>query len=117
MLTVPKMGSMLFKKGRTPQPFRGRFQGRGPHAGAIYGIWYNERMDKTTLYLTPQLRRALADLAERTKRPQAEIVREALTAYIAASPRLKLRSVGAGYDAEVTGATSEDYLRTKFRRR
>ncbi len=85
----------------------------------VYGsyLMVASPMDKTTLYLTPQLRRALADLAHRSKRPQAEIVREALGAYIAAAPRLKLRSLGVGNDEKVTGATSEDYLRTKLRRR
>ncbi|MBC5824102.1 MAG: CopG family transcriptional regulator [Candidatus Eremiobacteraeota bacterium] len=82
----------------------------------LYGVWYRRRKEKTTLYLTPQLRRALTDMAQRTKRPQAAIVRDALLAYIAAAPRTKLRSLGAGEDPEVSGATSEAYLRVKLRR-
>ncbi|MGH7755817.1 MAG: ribbon-helix-helix protein, CopG family [Vulcanimicrobiaceae bacterium] len=74
-------------------------------------------MEKTTLYLSSELARGLADLARRTKRPKAEVVREALAAYLEAAPRLALRSLAAGEDAEVSGATSEDYLRTTLRGR
>jgi predicted transcriptional regulator len=74
-------------------------------------------MDKTTLYLPAELRRALADHARRTKRPQAAIVRDAIAAYVGSEPRAKLRSIGAGEDPELSGAASEDYLRARLRSR
>jgi predicted transcriptional regulator len=74
-------------------------------------------VDKTTLYLPPELRRALADHARRTKRPQAAIVRDAIAAYLGAEPRAKLRSLGAGADPELSGAASEGYLRARLRDR
>ncbi len=67
-------------------------------------------MKKTTLCLTPQLRRARMDMAQRTKRLRAPIVRDALPAYIAAAPSPRLRSLGVVDDSEVSGTTSEAYL-------
>jgi hypothetical protein len=44
-------------------------------AGTIYG------MQKTTVYLDSEVAVALRNLAETSKRPQAELIREALTEY------------------------------------
>ena len=71
-------------------------------------------MDKTTIYLPPELRRALADHARRERRPQAEIIREAIATYVGAAPRPKMTFVGAGEDSHLGGASSESYLRERF---
>jgi predicted transcriptional regulator len=68
-------------------------------------------MDKTTLYLSDELRVQLAQAARREKRPQAEIVREALGLYFSSRPGAKFRSIGLGADAEVTGENSEAWLK------
>ena len=72
-------------------------------------------MEKTTLYLSGELQRALVAMARREGRSQAEIVREALSAYFSGSAPLRLRSTGAGSDAGVSGATSEEWLRKNWK--
>jgi predicted transcriptional regulator len=72
-------------------------------------------VEKTTLYLPADLQRALRSLARRQRKPQAEIIREALNAYVREQARPRLGSVGLGEDDQVTGATSEDYLRSRWR--
>jgi predicted transcriptional regulator len=72
-------------------------------------------VDKTTLYLPPELRRALHAAAKRRRRSQAELIREALTTYLQ-KERPRLSSIGMGEDDEVSGATSEDYLRSQWDR-
>ena len=71
-------------------------------------------MDKTTLYLPEDLRRQLEQAAKRERRSQAEIVREALGRYLSAAPAAKFRSIGLGADAEVTGESSEAWLRKSW---
>jgi len=39
-------------------------------------------MNKTTLYLSPETQRSLCDLAQRTGRHQADVIREALELYL-----------------------------------
>ena len=73
-------------------------------------------MEKTTLYLPGELQRSLATMARREGRSQAEIIRAALAAYFSARPPLRLRSIGAGSDDEVTGATSEKWLRENWKK-
>ncbi len=72
-------------------------------------------MEKTTLYISAELQRALRSLARRVGKPQAEIIREALNAYVRQQERPRLGSVGLGEDDQVTGATSEEYLRSRWR--
>jgi len=69
------------------------------------------RVERTTLYLPEGLRRSLKDAARRSGRPQAVLVREALTEYLAANGRPRPRSIGIADDAGVTAAESEDWLR------
>jgi hypothetical protein len=71
-------------------------------------------MEKTTLYLPVELQRSLAVTAKREGRPQAEIVRDALTLYFSRTAPLRLHSIGTGSDDQVTGATSEDWLRRNW---
>jgi predicted transcriptional regulator len=71
---------------------------------------------KTTVYLPPELRRSLRAAAIRQRRPQAELVREALTDYLSKLQRPRLPWIGMGEDDEVSGATSEDYIRSSWNR-
>ncbi len=67
-------------------------------------------MEKTTLYLPPELHRALREAARREGKSQAELIREALAAYLAQRQRPSFRSLGAGEDEELSGRTSEAWL-------
>jgi predicted transcriptional regulator len=75
----------------------------------------NGGVEKITLYISAHLQRALRSLARREGRPQAEIIRAALNAYVRQQQRPRLVSVGLGEDDHVSGATSEDYLRSRWR--
>jgi predicted DNA-binding protein len=63
-------------------------------------------VEKIALYISAHLQRALRSLARRWGKPQAEIVREALSAYVRQRERPRLGSVGLGEDDHVTGATA-----------
>ena len=52
-------------------------------------------MEKTTLYLPAEIQIALRDAAKRAGKPQAELVREALTRYLADQPRPMPKSIGS----------------------
>jgi predicted transcriptional regulator len=71
-------------------------------------------VEKTTLYLPPELRRSLHAAAVRQRRSQAELIREALMDYLGKLQRPRLPWIGLGEDDEVSGATSEDYLRSRW---
>ena len=74
-------------------------------------------MEKTTIYLSGELQRSLLALAKREGRSQAEIIRAAIEAYLSGRAPVRLRSIGAGSDVEVSGATSEDWLRNNWNNR
>ena len=74
-------------------------------------------MNKTTLYLPAQTQRRLRDLAKRTGRPQAELVRQALERYLADERSPLPGSIGAGEDDHLSGRDSEDWLRAQWRRK
>ncbi|CAN5894296.1 hypothetical protein BH23ACT11_BH23ACT11_26070 [soil metagenome] len=76
----------------------------------MYGVWYIVLMEKTTLYLTAEIQRGLKEIAKRNGRPQAELIREALSEYLEKSGRPSLRSVGAGQDSELAARKTEDWL-------
>lgn len=76
---------------------------------------YGFAMEKTTLYLPDDLQRALRDASRRTKRPQAELVREALRAYFSGE-RPRPSSMGIASDSRVTARDSEEWLRRAWRR-
>src|SRR6185437_1757533 len=44
-------------------------------------------MEKTTVYLDPEISRGLKAMSRSSGRPQAQLIREALGAYLAATPR------------------------------
>ncbi len=72
------------------------------------------RMHKTTLYLPEELQRRLRDVARRTGRPQAELVRCALEGYLEADVAPEPRSIAVGADEGLAGRDSEDWLRMNW---
>ncbi len=52
-------------------------------------------MQRTTIYLSDELRRRLARLSDATGRTQSELIREAVEAYTSERP-LRPRSIGMG---------------------
>lgn len=78
---------------------------------------YGSHMTKTTVYLTDEIATALASVAQRVGRSQAELIREALQSYLSALPQPKLLSLGLGSDAEVSAEHSEDWLRSRWSQR
>ena len=74
-------------------------------------------MDKTTLYLTPELRRRLHEVARRTGRSQAEVIRSALDAYLGETQSNLPQSIGAGEDGTLQAADTERWLRERWQDR
>ncbi len=74
-------------------------------------------MEKTTIYLPPELHRALKDAARVEKRPQADVLRRALEEYLGRRERRLPLSVGLGENEELSGADSEDWLFEQWSRR
>ncbi len=74
-------------------------------------------VEKTTLYLPTDVKRALEAEGRRSKRPQAQLIREALTRYLADRPRPLPRSIGIVSDGRVTGRTAKAWLRREWDRR
>jgi hypothetical protein len=63
-------------------------------------------LEKTTVYLDAQTRRSLKALSRSTGRPQAELIREALDAYLERAPRYALPGwVGVWKHGPATDAT------------
>jgi predicted transcriptional regulator len=72
-----------------------------------YGIMtpVQTSLEKTTVYLDAETRRGLRALARSSGRPQAELIREALDAYLERSPSQALPAwVGAWKNGPVTDA-------------
>jgi predicted transcriptional regulator len=74
-------------------------------------------MERTTIYLPEELQRSLREAARRAGRPQAELIREALTSYLEGQPRPVARSIGLGHDAELAGRDTEEWLDEAWGRR
>ena len=58
-------------------------------------------MDRTTIYLDPELKRRLKEAAGRRGVTEASILREALEKYLAAERRPRVRPVGRSRDGGV----------------
>lgn len=71
-------------------------------------------MEKTTLYLTADIHRQLQELARREKRPQADLIREALDAYLASKSPPWPTSIGMGEDGEIPASKIKDWLRANW---
>jgi predicted transcriptional regulator len=74
-------------------------------------------MKRTTIFLTEDLEYRLREAARRTRRPQAEIVRDALARYLSEQPRPWPRSVGMGQNSDqaVTSENVKDWIRDRWR--
>jgi hypothetical protein len=72
-------------------------------------------MEKTTIYLPTALRVELKAIARRSGRPQAEVIREALAAYVEQQERPWPKSFGIAESGTVSGADSEDWLREHWK--
>ncbi len=72
-------------------------------------------MEKTTLYLPQDLQQELRDMARRTRRPQAELIREALRAYLEQQGRPRPRSIGIGDNPDLHAEDTEDWLAKHWR--
>lgn len=77
---------------------------------------YAAHMKRTTIFLTDDLERLLQETARRTARPQAEIVREALSQYLQGQARPWPRSIGMGENADqsVTSNTVKAWVREQW---
>lgn len=73
-------------------------------------------MEKTTLYLPAELSLALKESARRSGRPQAQLIREALDAYLAQQPQPRPRSLAMGKDAKLAAKDSEAWLEQNWQR-
>lgn len=80
------------------------------------GVWYHTFVEKTTLYLTDELRRRLKLEARRQGRPEAELVREALTGYLAGSSSPRPSSVGVIKDGSLNAAQAKAWVRKEWDR-
>ena len=79
-------------------------------------MWHENRaVDKTTLYLTPELHRRLRDAARRSGRRQADVIRSALDAYLDARQVNRPTSIGAGEDGALDAGDTETWLRERWR--
>jgi predicted DNA-binding protein len=72
-------------------------------------------MEKTTLYLTPELVRGLKDVARRQSRPQAEVIREALTEYLGNQGIPRLESIGIGEYGKLSASDIDAWLEENWR--
>jgi hypothetical protein len=83
----------------------------------MYGVWYIAYMEKTTLYLSRDLQRALREAARREGEPQAVLIRRALTEYLQRRGPPSLRSVGMGEDVRLAARDTEGWLEAEWRAR
>lgn len=67
-------------------------------------------MDKTTIYIPTTLHVELKAIARRSGRPQSEVIREALAAYVEQQERPWPKSIGMAEEGSVSGADYEDWL-------
>jgi hypothetical protein len=81
-------------------------------------MWYMVisclKMHKTTLYLPTDLQQRLRDLARRTGRPQAELVRDALERYLAAAPTPRPICIGTGDDPDLDARDAKQWLHERW---
>jgi plasmid stability protein len=71
-------------------------------------------MSKTTLYLPVELQHRLRDEARRSGRSQAELVRDALTAFLSDRKRPLPSSIGVVDDGTLDASTVKDWIRSTW---
>ena len=72
--------------------------------------------ERTSLYLSVQTKRQLAQAAKRLGKSQTQLVNDALNEYLENLEKPKFAFIGAGADTVVTGRASETWLRKNWRR-
>jgi predicted transcriptional regulator len=72
-------------------------------------------VEKTTLYLPTQLLRTYRQLAQRTGRSQAALMREALQRFADRQERPRLKSLGLAKNVRLQGADVEAWLEANWR--
>jgi hypothetical protein len=78
-------------------------------------LWYLVAMEKTTLYLPRDLLARYAALSRRQQRSEAEIMREALEAYVHDEDQPLPSWVGKLDDDEVTSENFDEWLRANWK--
>ena len=73
-----------------------------------------DAMERTTVYFPASLRKRVADLSRRMEKPQAQILRDAVEAYVDQQSRPPMRSIGSVSDPTISGAESEEFLRRNW---
>lgn len=63
----------------------------------------------------PELRQLLTTIARRLGQSEEDVIMCALYQYVRVHDGTWPKSIGAGWDAEVTGENSEDWLRDNWR--
>jgi predicted transcriptional regulator len=71
-------------------------------------------MKKTSVYLDPEVDRALARLAETEGKSKAEVIREALAERAKDSSRPRIAAIGVGHGPGDVSENADRYLREGF---
>lgn len=77
---------------------------------------YGVDVEKTTLYLPPEMQRDIKLAATRLRRSQADIIREALAGWLRDQRRPRSRSIGMAASGKVQADASEDWIRRRWGR-
>jgi len=64
-------------------------------------------MERTTIYLDPELKRKLKEAAARARISEARVIREALASYLAKEDPVKLEPVGRSADGGIAARDEE----------
>jgi predicted DNA-binding protein len=72
--------------------------------------------ERTSLYLSVQTKRQLAQAAKRLGKSQTELVNEALREYLSKLEQPAFAFIGSGEDTVVSARTSEAWLRKQWKR-
>lgn len=71
-------------------------------------------MSKTTVYLPLELQHGLRDESRRSGRPQAELIREAITEFLGQRKRPLPRSLGIVADGSLDAGEAKAWLRESW---
>ena len=66
------------------------------------------------MYLTDEMQFALGEIARRSQRSKAEVIREAVAALIAGQKRPRPKSIGMIEDDDVQSTNVNDWLKTNW---
>jgi len=71
-------------------------------------------VEKTTLYLPEDLHRRLRAMSQRMRRPQAELIRDALAEYVARQDRPWPSSIGVARKGGVSAPDAKDWVHARW---